>query len=293
MTDLVRYKIEHVSRYVYETPASRSVMWLCLEPRTDFDQSVRDFETRTEPRALLSPESDSFGNNKHVITINFKHDSLVITTRSEVDTVTGARLPTSLGMGAWEEIATWTDSFEHWDFTHESDLTGHSEALGQFVDKHKLEPGPDPVESLLRLSDTLHRNFNYAPGSTSFESTIDDILTNREGVCQDYAHVMIAIARSWGIPTRYVSGYMYVSGIDGEQTPQSATHAWVECLLPDLGWFGFDPTNATIADERHVRIAVGRDYHDVSPTRGVFIDGGPSTLDATVTMRPLTVKPEG
>ena len=84
---------------------------------------------------------------------------------------------------------------------------------------------------------------------------------------------MIAIARSWGIPTRYVSGYMYLAGIPGEEVPESATHAWVECLLPDLGWFGFDPTNATIADERHVRIAVGRDYLDVSPTRGILIDG--------------------
>ena len=95
---------------------------------------------------------------------------------------------------------------------------------------------------------------------------------------------MIAIARSWGIPTRYVSGYMYLTGMYGEQVSESATHAWVECLLPDLGWFGFDPTNATIADERHVRIAVGRDYLDVSPTRGILIDGEPSTLNATVKM---------
>ncbi len=292
MTDLVRYNIEHISRYVYEKPAARCVMWLCLEPRNDFDQSLRSFEAQTNPHATLSAESDSFSNNKHVITINFKHEDLEITTRSEVDTVTGARLPTALEPGAWEEIHSWTNTFEHWDFTHESALTPRSEALDEFVSNHRIVAGSDPVESLLRLSDTLHRNFNYKPGSTTVASTIHDILDSKEGVCQDYTHVMIAIARSWGIPTRYVSGYMYVTGLDGEQSPESATHAWVECLLPNLGWFGFDPTNATIADERHVRIAVGRDYLDVSPTRGVLIDGGPSNLEAAVKMDIVAVNPD-
>ena len=123
------------------------------------------------------------------------------------------------------------------------------------------------------------------PGATTAASTIEDILTTRRGVCQDHAHAMIGIARSWGIPTRYVSGYMHVTGLPGEIVPETATHAWVECLLPDLGWFGFEPTNAGIADERHVRIAVGRDYLDVSPTRGVLIHGEPSTLEATVKMQ--------
>ncbi len=284
MTDLVRYKIEHVSRYVYEHPAARCVMWLCLEPRNEFDQNLRHFEARTTPHANLSPELDSFGNNKHVITINFKHGCLEITTRSEVDTVSGAIAPNTLEPDAWDEIKAWTDTFDHWDFTHESTLTRRSEALDKFISEHRIQPSSDPMESLLRLSNDLHRSFNYQPGSTNAASTIDDILQSKQGVCQDYAHVMIAIARSWGIPTRYVSGYMYVTGVDSEQSPDSATHAWVECLLPGIGWFGFDPTNDTMADERHVRIAVGRDYHDVSPTRGVIIDGGPSHLEASVRM---------
>ena len=131
MTDLVRYNIEHVSHYVYETPAARSVMWLCLEPRNDFDQTLRNFDAQTDPHATLSEESDSFGNNKHVITLNFKHDSLVITTKAEVDTVTGARLPTALGPDAWDEIAAWTNTFEHWDFTHESALTPWSRSTSR------------------------------------------------------------------------------------------------------------------------------------------------------------------
>ena len=287
MTDVVRYIIEHNSRYQYSKSAARSAMWLCLQPRDDFDQHVRRFEAKTEPSVLLSPETDAFGNNKHVITINFEHDSLEITTTAEVDNITAVRLPTALGPGAWEEIDSWTNTFEQWDFTHESALTRNSPAVGDFVSQFRIGSGSDPVESLLRLSDTLHRNFNYVPGITSAASTVEDILETKRGVCQDYSHVMIAIARSWGIPTRYVSGYMHVAGLDGEVVPKSETHAWVECLLPDLGWFGFDPTNATIADERHVRIAVGRDYLDVSPTRGILIAGEPSTLEATVQMQQI------
>ncbi len=289
MTDLVRYKIEHVSRYAYDNPAARSVMWLCLEPRSDFDQSVRKFEAETEPLANLSAEWDSFGNNKHVITINFEHESLNITTRSQVDTVSGGRLPDALGAGAWQEIEAWSNSFEHWDFTHESTLTRPTDALNDFVAKHGIKAGSDPINSLLTLNEKLHDVLHYEPGVTHAGSTIDDILAGKRGVCQDYAHLMIAITRSWGIPTRYVSGYMHVTGLGDEQVSQSETHAWVECLLPTLGWCGFDPTNNTLSDTRHVRIAVGRDYLDVSPTRGVIIEGGPSQLEASVKMGPMAV----
>ena len=101
-----------------------------------------------------------------------------------------------------------------------------------------------------------------------------------------YAHVMIAVARSWGVPARYVSGYLYVSGSPDGQAWSNATHAWIECLLPELGWVGFDPNNRSFADERHVRIATGRDYNDISPTRGVRQGGGETRLEVDVRMRP-------
>ena len=122
---------------------------------------------------------------------------------------------------------------------------------------------------------------------TSAASPLEHVLASGEGVCQDFAHVMIAIARSWGIPTRYVSGYLYVVDEDGGQRTGAATHAWVECRLPGLGWTGFDPTNRERAGERHVQIAVGRDYGDVSPTRGVFHGAAESVLDVEVTVRPV------
>ena len=137
---------------------------------------------------------------------------------------------------------------------------------------------------MLHLRDSIHHSFDYVPGSTTAVSPIDHILETGQGVCQDYAHVMIAIARSWGVPTRYVSGYVSARKA-GMSAPQSATHAWAECFLPDLGWTEFDPTNPDLSNERRVRVAVGRDYDDVSPTRGVFVGEGDSLLEVSVLMR--------
>ena len=180
------------------------------------------------------------------------------------------------------------EDFVYWDYTRPSALTGPSLALTSFVDRLDIRAGGDPLESLLRLSDTLHRAFAYSPGSTSVISTIDHILETGHGVCQDYAHVMIAIARSWGIPTRYVSGYLHVTGNGEQQVSATSSHAWAECRLPGLGWVGIDPTNQTLADQRHVRLAVGRDYQDVPPTRGIFHGGGQSRLEVNVRMQPLS-----
>ena len=276
MAESVYYDIQHLSRYRYARGPKQCVMMLCLKPQNDRGQRVLNFEIQTDPPAPLTSEQDCFGNTRHVFNLHCEHQVLEISARSTVSPASFSPLPDSLGAGAWKEIQSWQDSFSLWDFTHPSALARPSPLLTQFVDRHGIQPGEDPLDGLLRLSDTLHRCFRYLPGSTSVTSSIEHILESGRGVCQDYAHTMIAIARSWSIPARYVSGYLHLAGLEGEQAPGNATHAWVECLLPELGWVGFDPTNRCLADERHLRIAVGRDYRDVSPTRGV-LRGGEST----------------
>ncbi len=287
MVGPARYEIEHVSRYLYASPVRRCVMSLCLKPRDGPGQRLLHFEVSTDPPAPLNDETDSFGNTKHVLNIHREHESLEITARSEVERTPTAALPDSLSPGAWGEVRSWKESFIHWDFTRPSALAAPSSALAAFVERLGVKPEGDPLQALLRLSDALYHSFRYVPGSTSAVSPIEHILESGRGVCQDYAHVMIAIARSWGVPARYVSGYLHVTGQTGEQAPESATHAWVECRLPGLGWTGFDPTNRTLADERHVGIAVGRDYQDVAPTRGVFQGGGETRLEIDVRVRAL------
>ena len=282
MAGAVRYEIRHVSRYRYAGRVRRCAMFLCLEPRGDEGQRLLQFEIETRPAGGLTRETDCFGNARHVLDVHRGHRVLEITTRSTVDTRPPVALPARLGAAAWREIRGLEGSFADWDFTHPSPLIGPSPALAAFVERHRIEPGDDPLQSLLHLSETLHQRLHYIPGATSAESPVDQVLRTDRGVCQDYAHAMIAVARSWGIPARYVSGYLHVTGRCAEHVPDNATHAWVECRLPDLGWIGFDPTNRSLAGQGHVRIAAGRDYRDVSPTRGIIQGGGESRLEVEV-----------
>ncbi len=300
-----RFQIEHVSHYRYTSPARHSVMSVCLKPRNSVKQQLIHFEITTDPLSSLNTGEDAYGNTKHVFSVYQLHDSLKITSRATVDTGPAAHLPTALAADAWDRIRSWRDSFALWDFTHDSPLAGSSPALTAFIAREGIEPADDPLQSVGMLSEKLHRAFNYVPGSTSVASPIDEILESGRGVCQDYTHVMIAIARSWGVPARYVSGYVHVSGErhrhgqtsshtqslsqtqTSSQTPQSSTHAWVECRLPGLGWVGFDPTNQTLAGDHHVAIAVGRDYQDVPPSKGILQGFLDSELEVDVRMRLL------
>ena len=291
MTGAVRYEIEHVSRYSYTAPVQQCVMLLCLEPREDRGQRLLDFEIETQPPANLNRETDCFGNTRHLLDLHQMHQILKITTRSTVEVAYAPPLPARLHTDAWTEIRSRRESCADWDFTHPSALVRPSPALAEFVDRHRIEPGEDPLESLMQLSHTLHDCLQYIPGSTTAESPVEHIIETGRGVCQDYAHLMIAIARSWGISARYVSGYLNPTDQSDEQAPSNATHAWVECRLPELGWVGFDPTNQSFAGEGgKVHIAVGRDYHDVSPTRGVLQGGGATRLKVDVRTRSFPIE---
>ena len=228
--------------------------------------------------------SDGFGNAHHLLTVHGQHRSIEIAARATVEVAPVRETPPQLDTGAWEVVRTWRNAFDQWDFTHPSALARGSAALDDFVAAAGIAPIGEPGSAVAHLAEAIHAAFDYVPGTTSAESPIEHILASRRGVCQDYTHVMIAIARSWGIPARYVSGYLHVSG-DGGPIPGNATHAWAECLLPGAGWVGFDPTNRGLAGEGHIRIAVGRDYRDVSPTRGVRQGGDAVALDVEVTAR--------
>jgi len=135
------------------------------------------------------------------------------------------------------------------------------------------------------LNSAIYGAFAYEAGVTRADSPIDDVLAARKGVCQDFAHVMIAICREWGVPARYVSGYLFTDRKAGDRSDPDATHAWVEVFLPSLRWIGLDPTNNIVAGERHVACAVGRDYSDAPPSRGLYKGEAESELAVGVTVR--------
>ena len=206
MASTTRYEISHVSRCLYASPVRGCVMSLCLKPRDEPGQRLLRFEIATNPLSSMNSETDCFGNTKHVLNIHREHEALEIVALSAIETAATAPPSGSLGAGSWEEVRSWRDSLAYWDFMHASALARPSARLKDFVDRMDIRAAGDPLEALTGLSDALHRGFEYVPGSTSVASSIDHVLENGRGVCQDYSHVMIAIARSWGVPSRYVFG---------------------------------------------------------------------------------------
>jgi transglutaminase-like putative cysteine protease len=195
-------------------------------------------------------------------------------------------LPDGLGASAWDEVDKLSEGGDYWEMLAPSDFARPTELLQELARELDIRRRDDPLTVLRELNTAIYNVFDYEPQSTSVDSPIDDALAERKGVCQDYAHIMIALARELKIPCRYTSGYLFHRAEYNDRSAQDATHAWVEALLPGLGWVGFDPTNNLIAGERHIRVAVGRDYADVPPTKGVFKGAAESELSVAVQVKP-------
>ncbi len=176
---------------------------------------------------------------------------------------------------------------ECFDYLRPHGFVQVTEALRAFMDKHDIDDlrRRDPFSAVQALCDTIYKAFEYQPGVTDADSPIDLALEAGRGVCQDFAHVMLAVCRAWGVPARYVSGYLFTDREAGDRSDPDATHAWVEVFLPSYRWVGFDPTNNVMTGERHVAVAVGRDYSDVTPSRGVYKGDSESHLAVGVSVR--------
>jgi transglutaminase-like putative cysteine protease len=194
---------------------------------------------------------------------------MTLTAEALIESLPRTPLPHRLGPRAWASLDDVNASAELWDYVMPSSFTQPTAALEALRHELRLERGNDPLVLLRRLMAEIYSRFEYRPHSTRVDSPIDEALAARRGVCQDFAHIFIALTRPLGIPARYVSGYLFREA-GNESAAEDATHAWVEAFLPDVGWVGFDPANNLIAEQHHIRVAIGRDYADVPPTRGVY-----------------------
>jgi transglutaminase-like putative cysteine protease len=229
------------------------------------------------------------GNRVHHFDIPNSHNSLTITAEALVDLIAPPPLPEALSPSAWDELDALTVNDEYWDSlmpSHFATPTQLLEELGRELDVRRRD---DPLTVMRDLNSAINSAFEYTPNSTRVDSPIDEALRLRKGVCQDYAHITITLARQLGIPCRYVSGYLYQPVRSQDRSSGEATHAWVEAYLPGPGWVGFDPTNNAPTDERHIRVAIGRDYADVPPTRGVYRGKAESELAVTVRIAPSKI----
>jgi transglutaminase-like putative cysteine protease len=278
------YSITHVTRFGYSAPISESVMEVRMRPRTEGLQRCLSFELSTSPRTRLMFYHDYLGNTIHHFDIPGQHRRQIITAKALVERQPSPRLPPALDATAWGDLDEMVATNDYWEMLLPSHFARPTERLHELARELKLERRDDPLTLLRRLNTALYEAIKYVPKSTRVDSPIDDALRARQGVCQDYTHIMIALVRRLGIPCRYVSGYLFHRVED--HTSEDATHAWVEALLPGLGWVGFDPSNNVLTGDRHIQVAIGRDYADVPPTRGVFKGHADGELAVAVKVSP-------
>lgn len=290
------YSIRHLTKFRYSEPVRESIMELRMNPRSEGSQRCLNFQVTITPRTRVHWYRDYLGNIVHHFDVPSAHKNLTIIAESMVDVTPRPTLPLRLDGNAWDELDSAVRNGDFWEMLAPSTYTQWTSLTDDFWRDVAL-PGPDdargrdPLELLCELNAAVYREIEYVPKSTRVDSPADEALLNRRGVCQDYSHIMIALVRNLGIPCRYVSGYLFHRAGLKTRSAEGASHAWVEAYLPRLGWIGFDPTNNVVADESHVRTAVGRDYGDVPPTRGVFKGDADSELTVAVRVAPSDKPP--
>lgn len=270
------FRIRHTTHFKYEKPAYESHNEVRIAPRSSPNQRCLSFDVEVTPKAAVLAYDDSFKNRVHAISVHPPHEELSIVAISVVERLApraGTPLRVPFGEFLAEDAAR---SAEHFEFLNPSHYVPFSDRLRKFFWSARPAPTETVLEYTLRIVRYVRDQFEYEKDKTNAYSSVDDILSAGGGVCQDFAHLTIGLLRLAGVPARYVSGYLAPrAGVDVDYGDQ-ASHAWIEVLLPGTGWTGFDPTLRSRTSDHHIRVAVGRDYNDVPPLRGVYRSSGSS-----------------
>ena len=277
----MKHHIVHDTIFHYDALVTESIMEVRLRPRDDEQQRCQQFNLSITPKTVVHEFIDSLGNHIHHFDVPAPHQSLLVRAESVVEVWIPNPRPTTLPIDSWQTLEALRTT-PLLDMLLPSTFAIASSYLLAFMQQYAFTRESDPLTTIDRIARTLYETITYTPQSTSVDSPIDVVLEQRKGVCQDIAHVMIAICRQLGIPARYVSGYLYHRRDDNDRSHADATHAWVEAWIPTIGWVGIDPTNNIWTGERHIRMAIGRDYADVPPTRGVYRGNASERLEVAV-----------
>jgi transglutaminase-like putative cysteine protease len=268
----MKLEIVHSTRYRYTGPIAETVMEVRLRPMDGNGQKCTDF--RLELSHGIKPRTymDGYGNNVHYFNLVKPHSELNVISRSIVETGLGPDADPG------EELVL--------DFLRFRAPVKEIEGVRDLARRHAIADPSSPIEvehALDELTLTISREFTYDRTVTNVYSAVDDVLALRAGVCQDFAHLFIAVARAMGVPARYVSGYIHTPG----DKTVAASHAWAEAWVSSRGWIGFDATHPVRTTPHHVRLAVGRDYTDAAPTRGVYVGSATGSMSISVKTREL------
>ncbi len=268
----MKLEIVHSTRYRYSGPIAETVMEVRLRPMNGNGQRCVDFKLELSHGVKARAYVDGFGNHVHYFNLVRPHSGLTVSSRSTVET----------GLGPDTEPG---EQLVH-DFIRFRSPVKEVDGVRELARRHAIADltSPESVEHALdELTLTISREFTYDRTVTNVYSSVDDVLELRAGVCQDFAHLFIAAARAMGVPTRYVSGYIHSPG----EKISTASHAWGEAWVEGRGWIGFDATHPVRTTPHHVRLAVGRDYTDAAPTRGVYVGSATGSMAISVKTRAI------
>lgn len=266
----MKLEIVHSTRYRYSDPIAETVMEVRLRPMDGNGQRCLDFELELSHGVKARTYVDGFGNHVHYFNLVRPHGGLSMVSRSTVETGLGPDEDAS------EELVL--------DFLRFRSPVREVEGVRELAARHAIaDPAwaADVERALDELTSTISREFTYDRTVTNVYSAVDDVLRLKAGVCQDFAHLFIAVARAMGVPARYVSGYIH----SPDEKAAVASHAWAEAWVAGRGWIGFDATHPVRTTPHHVRLAVGRDYTDAAPTRGVYVGSASSSMSISVKTR--------
>jgi transglutaminase-like putative cysteine protease len=260
-------RVEHVTRFSYDSPVREAYTELRLKPADAGGQRCSSFTLVTEPRgASIHEYVDRFGNSVQHFDVLAPHSALTVRVRSEVWTPE-----------RFDPLRAEPSLVDRWDFLHPTRYVSSEGEIGRLATT--ADEGEDVAATAWSLLRAVQGAMTYERGSTHVHTHAEEALADGRGVCQDFAHVLIGLCRARGIPARYVSGYLLDPAGNGDR---SASHAWVDVLDPTRGWVSLDPTHDTEQTDHYIRVGVGRDYADVAPTRGVYTGNAVEELEVSV-----------
>jgi transglutaminase-like putative cysteine protease len=290
-----RLRVEHSSCYEYPTPLVKSRHIACLCPRETPRQRLLAHRLEVTPEPTYrSRRTDYFGNVSDFIAVIAPQERFEVLALSDVEIAARPHLPDPDATAPWESLrdalayrsgARYAEEAEYVFASPHAPLSPALAAYG----RRAIRPGRPLLAGVTDLMHAIREDFRYVRDSTDLTTPVTRLLEERKGVCQDFAHLMIACLRSIGLPARYVSGYLLTEPPPGQPrlVGADASHAWVQAYVPEAGWIDFDPTNGVLPDGQHVTLAWGRDYGDVSPLKGVIVGGTGHALSVAVTVTPL------
>ncbi|OYV41575.1 MAG: transglutaminase [Acidocella sp. 20-61-6] len=287
---MVIYRLHHATIYEYAEPVLLGTHFMHLVPRTRPGQTIRESVLDVSPTPdNRRNEVDHFGNFTTTVSLTNPHKQFTVALSATIDVAQPAP-PAPASTPGFEQIAAASiNRADIAEYTLPSALAAPNIELAAYA-KTSFPAGEPILSGLLNLNQRVFNDMTYKPGVTNTATTASHALKNRVGVCQDYAHLMIAALRAVGLPARYVSGYLRTSPPAGQVKRRGAdqSHAWVSAWIGDYaGWVDFDPTNNLLVSDEHVTLAWGRDFQDVSPLRGIILGGGRHTLRVNVDLDPV------